>query len=96
MAMEELQGYRRKIDAIDETLVSLLAERFEIVRAVGRLKARNNIPVVQSTRAEEVKDRVAAMASQKNLDPAFVRHLYDIMIDHAHTLEDNFIVKDSV
>lgn len=96
MAMEELRQYRRRIDAIDDSLVTLLAERFEIVRSVGRLKARHNIPVVQSARAEEVKDRVSAMAAEQNLDPAFVRHLYEIMIDHAHTLEDTISTKGSV
>lgn len=90
MLPEELFEYRRQIDALDDQIVALLAKRFEIVRAVGRMKARNNIPVVQSARVEEVKDRVAGIAKGQNLDPDFVRHLYQVMIDHAHTLEDNF------
>lgn len=87
---EELHEYRRQIDALDNQIVALLAQRFEIVRAVGQLKARENIPVVQGARVEEVKDRVAEMASRQNLDPQMVRDIYQRMIDHAHDLEDNF------
>lgn len=93
--MEELAEYRRQIDALDDQIIDLLARRFEIVRAVGRLKARIRIPVVQSARVEEVKDRVGDMAAAKNLDRDFVRHLYQIMIDHAHNLEDNFTEGDA-
>jgi chorismate mutase-like protein len=96
MDMEELAEYRKQIDALDNQIVELLARRFEIVRSVGRLKARIKIPVVQSARVDEVKDRVGTMAATKNLDPDFVRHLYQIMIDHAHTLEDNFSSRDAV
>ncbi|MCD8494116.1 MAG: chorismate mutase [Alphaproteobacteria bacterium] len=93
--MEELAGYRQQIDALDDQIVDLLARRFEIVRAVGQLKARIKIPVVQSARVDEVKDRVGDMAAAKNLDRDFVRHLYQIMIDHAHDLEDDFSEGDA-
>lgn len=89
MAMKELGEYRKEIDTLDDQIINLLARRFEIVRAVGRLKARNNIPVVQSARVVEVINRAAALAARQNLDPDLVRHLYQIMIDHAHTLENN-------
>lgn len=95
MGMEELAGYRQQIDALDDQIVDLLARRFEIVRAVGQLKARIKIPVVQSARVDEVKDRVGDMAAAKNLDRDFVRHLYQIMIDHAHDLEDDFSEGDA-
>lgn len=94
MATEELKEYRKQIDALDNEIVALLGKRFEIVRAVGRMKARENIPVVQSARVDEVKDRVAALALKHDLEPDFIRNLYQAMIDHAHNLEDNFLSKD--
>lgn len=95
MLPEELHEYRRQIDVLDNQIVALLAQRFEIVRAVGRLKARENIPVVQGARVEEVKDRVAEMASLQNLDPQMVRDIYQRMIDHAHDLEGTITHKET-
>ena len=84
---EQLLRYRDEIDALDVELIDLLARRISIVRAVGALKSQEDLPVVQSVRAEELKDRAASMAEAKVLDPDFIRAFYEMMIDHAHVLE---------
>jgi len=84
---KELEEYRRQIDALDIELIDVLARRIDVVRAVGELKAGTDISVVQPARAQAVKNRAAEMGVQKGLDEAFVRTLYDLMIDHAHDLE---------
>lgn len=83
----KLEEYRARIDRIDAELIDALARRFEVVHAVGQLKAREGLPVVQAQRAQAVMDRAAMMGQEKGLDPDFVRRLYQMMIDHAHTLE---------
>ncbi len=85
--MKTLAEYRADIDRLDENIVRLLVERFHIVDAVGQLKAREGLPVVQSQRAEEVKDRVARLASEQGLDGGLLRAIYTLLIDHAHILE---------
>ncbi len=85
--MGSLKPFRDEIDALDEQLVTLLARRFAVVREVGRFKAGSDMDVVQSGRAEEVKNRVAEMARAKGLDAEFVRSIWSMMIDHAHVIE---------
>lgn len=85
--MEELETYRKRIDEIDNQLIALFAERFGIVRAVGQLKAENNIAIVQSTRAQQVVNRVTDMARESGIPPEFIKALYEDMIDHAHVIE---------
>lgn len=89
--MESLKPYRAEIDKLDEQIVKLLIERFKVVRAVAELKARENIAVVQSARAEEVKSRAAAMAEAGGLDGTLLRNIYTLMIDHAHVIEDEIV-----
>jgi chorismate mutase len=91
---EQLLCYRDEIDALDVKLLDLLAKRIEIVRAVGALKSREDLPVVQSARAEEVKDRAVALAVARGVDAGFIRAFYEMMIDHAHVLE-HAIVNDA-
>lgn len=86
--MSELEEFRKEIDALDIELVDVLARRFAVVRSVGEFKSGTDISVVQPARAQAVKNRAAEMGEAKGLDPAFVRALYDMMIDHAHELED--------
>lgn len=56
----EIRRLRRKIDALDRRIVSLLNERAELARAVGRAKAAAGRRVVRDAdREREVLLRVA-------------------------------------
>lgn len=85
--MKTLDDYRREIDALDEQIIKLLVDRFDVVKAVGDLKAREGLSVIQSERAEQVKARVAALANARGLDGELLRAIYTLIIDHAHVLE---------
>jgi len=93
--MEQLEQFRKELNEIDNNLVELLGRRFKIIRAVGDYKKDNNIPMMQSKRVEEVKDRCAKMGQQYNLDNTFVRNIYTVIIDEACRLEDIIIDKES-
>lgn len=92
--MQELENYRKQIDEIDIELIDILSRRFEVVRAVGNLKSQTGLSVVQSERAEAVKKRAAEMGKNKNLNPEFIRNLYELMIAHAHDLEHDILEKN--
>ncbi len=91
--MKTLQNYRNDIDALDDRIISLLEERFKIVKKVGNYKVEHALDVVQTGRVQEVLDRVRGLALTHTLDPDFIENLYKIMIDHAHTLESG--IRDS-
>ncbi len=91
-AAAKLQKYRLEIDALDHQLMDILARRFDVIRAVGRLKTENNIAIVQSERAKLVIERAAQMAAEKNIDPDFIRKFYTDMVDLAHVME--YDIKD--
>ena len=85
---EVLRPLRAEIDAIDDRIVALLAQRQGVVRRVAALKEANAIPVVLPERIREVVERNAARGAAEGLDPDFVRRLYRLMIDEACALED--------
>ena len=92
--MKILETHRASIDSLDDRIVDLLVERFEVVRAVGELKASEKIDIVQSDRVEAVKQRVFKRAMDKGLDGDLLRAIYTLIIDHAHTLENRVADKD--
>jgi chorismate mutase len=92
--MEILRPYRARIDALDDKIVDLLIERIGIIREVGHLKARENIPAVLSDRVIEVRERAAARAEAGGLDPDLVREIYMRLIAFSCQTEEEIKARD--
>jgi 4-amino-4-deoxychorismate mutase len=86
--MADLEDFRRRIDAIDDRLLTLLGERYAVIREVAAYKAPRGIPAIIPARVAEVKERCAGQAPAHGLDAAFVRGLYTLVIDEACRLEE--------
>ena len=91
--MEALKEQRARIDALDDKIVDLLAERMDIVREVGAIKAKNSITLIQTDRVNEVRERCAERGAKKGLNPELIRRIYNEIIDEAHQMEQLIISK---
>lgn len=89
--MEALRPLRAKIDLIDDQIIDLLAQRMDMVREAGAIKARENLALVQSDRVTEVRERCAERGAKKGLNPGMVRNIYTLIIDEAHQMEQSII-----
>jgi chorismate mutase len=92
---EALKHQRARIDALDDKIIDLLAERMDVVREVGFIKAENNLSLIQSDRVNEVRERCATRGAKKGLNPELVRRIYNEIFDEAHQLEQLIISKSS-
>ena len=88
-----LAKHRRRIDALDDEIVRLLAERFEVVREVARIKAAHDIPARIPERMEEVRARNSSHGGASGVDPDLVRRLYDQIVDASCSLEDEMMAR---
>lgn len=91
--MDQLSKFRKELNQIDKQLIEHLGRRFKIIRDVGFYKKEQNIPMMQSKRVDEVKDRCAEMGVDVGLDKDFVRNLYGVIIGEACRVEDIIIDK---
>ena len=89
--MQPLQPFRERLNDIDARIIKLLGERFDVVREVGLCKKINNIPMMQSRRVEEVKQRCAEIGKQFELDIDFIKAIYTLIINEACRIEDDII-----
>ncbi len=55
-----LQESRKKIDSIDEQIVTLLNRRAAEVKRIGRLKLAAGLPMVDAERESEIYRRITA------------------------------------
>ena len=81
MNTEILREYRARIDELDEQLICLLAERFEITKTVGELKAETGLPAADPQREEEQIARLHEIARNEGMDPVFGEKVFRLIVD---------------
>ena len=84
--MNDLDGWRRRIDEIDQQLVKLLNERSNCAVEIGQIKRKMNQPAWSPEREAEILRNVVK-ANRGPLDNAAVRRLFERIIDEARSLE---------
>lgn len=55
----ELENIRKDIDLLDEELLNLLIKRIDLSESVIQTKLRNNLPVLNAQREEQILARVS-------------------------------------
>ncbi len=82
---EQIQPIRKKIDAIDTRILSLLARRRDEVAKVVSLKKTYQMPVFHPAREAELISNVRDLAMQFRLEPDFIEELYRIILQNSRT-----------
>jgi isochorismate pyruvate lyase len=72
---------RSEIDAVDEKLIKLLAERQRLVEAVIAVKHRDGIAARVPARVDYVIDRARVLARAHHLDPALAESIWTEMVE---------------
>ncbi len=79
---------RTQIDEIDETILALLVDRFNLVSQVGKAKKDAGLPVVDVDREDELMNKLSDLAEEKGLSSDLVRKIYSLVIQHSRRLQD--------
>jgi chorismate mutase/prephenate dehydrogenase len=88
----ELAAVRREIDALDDRLVELLAQRLRLVRKVAELKSSTGLaPVHVPDREREVLARARADAARYGLDPALAERVFRAVLDEFRGSEQRMV-----
>ena len=86
-----LAPLRAEIDALDDRIIALLAERMAVAHQVAAIKRDHGIAVVIPERVTAVLDRNAATGAAAGLDPDYLRRLYRIIIDETCRVEQTLV-----
>ena len=83
---DPMEDLRRRIDAIDRSLVGLLNERADCAIALGRIKKERALPIYQPAREEEVLGNVQK-TNGGPLQSGALRRLFERIIDESRRIE---------
>lgn len=82
-AKEALESLRRQIDAIDQKMISLLADRQEKAEKVVALKKTHPLPTRDPAREEDLITDRRNQAQQAKLNPDHVEALFRLILRHS-------------
>jgi 4-amino-4-deoxychorismate mutase len=89
--MSGLAPFRRRLDELDEQIVELLGERFQICREVALYKRENDVAMMQPDRVTQVRGRYLALGEEASLPADFAAALFELVIDATCKMEDELI-----
>jgi chorismate mutase/prephenate dehydrogenase len=92
----ELEGLRGEIDALDEQLVNLLAQRHSKVQKVVALKQAKHLPVYHPAREENLISQRRQQARRIGLDPDHIEELYRSIIRQSRVRQTVHITRTGV
>jgi chorismate mutase len=85
---EKLAELRAAIDKADESLITVLGLRLELVREIGKLKREHKLEVRDEKRRAEVMQSRAKVAKKYNVSEQLINKLYESILNEAESIEE--------
>jgi len=90
----DIEGWRKKIDELDQKLVELISERARAAVAIGKLKRDTSMPIYEPDRERIVFENVQAVNRGPLAGRDLVR-IYERIIDVMRNVQKEEIVPKS-
>jgi len=86
--MDEIENLRKKVDKIDEQIITALCERAKACKAIGLVKKNKGVPIRDIGREDEVYKRVKQRAIEFHLDPVQVEAVYREIVNMCSAVQE--------
>lgn len=89
--MDKIGNIRKDIDRVDKVIITALAERMGYMPEIAKHKKKNNIPVFQEKREQEIMKRILKMAKEHGLDESFAEEIFLSILNEAKRIQQEVI-----
>jgi chorismate mutase len=89
--INQLELLRAKIDGIDGKILEIMAERMDVVRAIGEYKKDNGMTVLQINRWSDIFDNRLQNGISMGLTEELIRQLYELIHLESIQLQEKII-----
>ena len=86
---KKLLPLRQRIDALDEALVKLIAQRFEVVDQVIEIKRHSNVPAAIPERIEQVVQNVVKKSQATGVPEITIERMWRLLIAETIAYEES-------
>lgn len=91
MADDKIEELRRKIDEINDILLSLIADRQELSVAIGAIKVSRGLELYSEEREAELLEKFREDALERDLDPEYVEELMRVVLEHSRAAQRRIV-----
>lgn len=90
----ELDLVRNELNKLDNIIKNMLVLRMSLIPIVADIKVKNNLPLFQAKREEEIYEKLKSFSNENGLDENLLKDIYKTIISNALDIEHS-IVEDS-
>jgi len=83
---------RSEIDTVDDALLTALARRREVVKALAEVKGHAGLAAVDFDREEQMRSRRLDQSMELNLPTELVERLYEVILAESRLLVQEYTV----
>lgn len=87
MSLEELKVLREEVARITLEIIRLSSRRLSLVRKIGEIKARNNMPVEDPLVEDDLKARVIDLSKKYNVNVDFSLKLLNLLLEESKRVQ---------
>lgn len=91
-----MQELRTKIDDVDEQIIRKAVRRMQLCEKVGKIKAREKLPIYVPLREKEVLEKRCQSALKHNLRPSFTRNFFKLIMSESKQLQKKLTKRKSL
>lgn len=88
-SQKKLKPLRLEIDAVDQALIKLIAQRFSIVDRVIKIKRNSSLPASIPERIEQVVQNAIQRAKESNIPEMTVEKIWRLLIAETIAYEES-------
>ncbi len=85
--MKNLDSIRRKINAADKKIITLLAKRQSYMHAVGKYKKENRLAINQPARESEILKELGKLSKKESVDAKLTGKIFKLIFKNAKDIQ---------
>jgi chorismate mutase len=86
--MVSIEDLRKRIDKIDNRILTMLRERVELAREISKVKAEKNLPIRDVVRERGVIERAVTWAREEGLNQKIAGDIFKAIIELCIEVEE--------
>ena len=84
MVKQEIKQIRKEMDILDRTIIISLDKRLDLVKTIGEIKKKNNLPIFDSLREQIILDN-----TNKDRNNVSIRKIFSIILEQSKKQQEN-------
>ena len=84
---DKLKDFRKNIDKIDGEILKLLADRFTIVKKIGKYKRFNGVKIFDKERENQILNKIKIESRKYKTNEKYIENIFKSIIKNSKEIQ---------